>query len=89
MSTIKRIDAFREKGYCITIEGFRGPFNPEDKEDRPYYVHLFLGDTNGPHNPWTLEGVGFGWSIEEALNHSIVDLCHPVTKKKAGEEWKQ
>lgn len=86
MNLTERLDSFREEGYYIKIETIKGPFDPNDEEDRPYYIYLFLGDTNRLHLPATLNGIGYGWSIEEALNNAIVDLSHPVTKKKAGEE---
>ena len=86
MNLTERIDKFLEEGYAVTIEGSGGLFDKNDEDDRPYWVNLFRGDSNGPHKSGTLDGVGRGWSIEEALNNAIVDLCHPITKKKAGEE---
>lgn len=73
MSLIERLDYFREEGYDIHINGSRGPFDSEDKTDRPWYVRIFLGDTNGPHKPETISGEGWGWTIEEAFDRAIAD----------------
>lgn len=88
MNIIDEIKSYRAKGYNITIEcipSFLG-FVIDDKEDRPYYVHLYLGDSNNSHKPDTLLGIGRGWDIDEAFFNAVANLHHPTTKIKVNQE---
>jgi hypothetical protein len=86
MNILEKINNYITRGYEITIEAGGYGFVVEDEEDRPYCVNLFLGDSNGPHKPGTLLGIGLGWTMEEAFDKAVADLHHPVTKVKVGQE---
>lgn len=82
---IEEIHFAAEAGYQITIEvsGMQMAqyADLKDPEDRPYYVNLFLGDSNGPHKPGTLLGIGYGFTLEEAWRNADDDLRHPLDRK--------
>jgi hypothetical protein len=87
MTILEKLDSYIAQGYEISIEASGGySFVVDDEEDRPYYVRLFFGDSNGPHKPGTLVGVGRGWTMEEAFDKAVADLRHPVTKRKSDQE---
>lgn len=86
MTILEKIDSYIARGYEVSIEGGGYQFDASDEEDRPYWVNLFLGDSNGPHKPGTLVGIGRGWTMEEAFDKAVTDLRHPITGRKADQE---
>lgn len=86
MDILKKLDELRHKDFNIHIEILgnetesTNPYN-NDHESQPYYCNLYYGDSNSPWKPGTLLGVGWGYTLEEAVNNANNDLKHPNDRK--------
>lgn len=71
MTILEKIEVYNQDGWDITLSISGGHLNAyvdkNDPEDRPYYCDLYYGDSNSPWKPGTKHGIGWGWTLEEAV----------------------
>ena len=72
------IDDLLKKGFTITFEA-KEPYDLDDPEDQKWYCDRFLGDSNAPWKPGTIQGIGRGSTQEIAYENAVVNLQKVVS----------